>query len=334
VTVLGLVLECAAVAAVVATAAALLSLVATSLSAGRSATRRADVAFVAALAPALVVCVMLTAALSPSVFAALGLPSSDHCSAHLNHPHLCVVHFAGLRPTAALLGAATLALVFLRAGALVRRYARLVRMLHDLEAVALTDDAQMKDPRTASGFPIVELPGAARICHAVGVFRRRMLVSARARELLTPRAWEAVRAHEDAHLTRRDPLSTMLVETALVFVPPFLAAALGNAFRRSVEGACDEVAAHKLGGGIAVAEGLLEAARVLGRSPDALAAPAATEHALEERVRGLLELEVVTRHSSIAYPAAAVFVASLIVTASLGASVVHHTLETLLVFFT
>lgn len=327
---LGLALESAAVAAVLATGTALASLVFLSLFSGRSAALRADVAFVAAIAPALVVIVALVAALSPSLLMTVGLPVGDHCPTHEHHPHLCVIHFAGLRPAAAMLGAATLAFIALRAGIVVARTASMRRTLTTLEAMGTAFD------HAGSTFSIIELPGAPRICHAVGLVRRRILVSARLRAALSSTAWEAVCAHEDAHLRRRDPLASLIVECALCFVPPVLSGALGTAFRRAVESACDNAAVHRLGGGIEVAEGLLEAARLIGRSAAAgspLSAPAATEHALEERVRELLEERISPARGSFAFAAGGALFTALVTGAAFGADGVHHGLETLLVFF-
>lgn len=335
-SVLGLLLESAAVGAVLSAATALVSLVVTSLVSGRSASLRADVAFVAAIAPALVVGVALAATLSSSVLGALGIKVADHCPSHAHHPHLCLEHFGGLRPAAAVIGAAALGFIVVRATLVVARHLRMARTISAMEALGTSTAG----PRSSSSspFPTIELPGAPRVCHAVGITRRRVLVSQRVRHALSARAWDAVYAHEVEHLRRRDPLASLLVELALVLAPPVLAGALGNAFRRSVEGACDAAAAHRLGGGITVAEGLLEAARLIGKSGDTsssdlLSAPAATEHALEERVRSLLDLEVCAPRGPMAFTAGCLFFVALLAGASFGTGTVHHVLETLLVFF-
>lgn len=327
-SVLGVVLESAALAAALSTVTALVSLVVLAMSSRTAPTLRADIAFLAALAPALVVVVALSAALSPSLLTSLGFAVSDHCPSHSHHPHLCVLHFEGLRPSAAVLGAATLAFFAVRLMLVAGRHLRMAQTVRNLEALGTSSGA--------TEFPVVEVPGVARLCHAVGIVRRRILVSERVRGGLSERAWDAVRAHEDEHLRRRDPLAVVLVELGLAIVPPVLSGALGATFRRSVETACDAAAAQRLGGGIEVAEGLLEAARLMGSAPAnaALTAPAATEDALEERVRELLDVRATTSRRSIAFPAAAGLVFGLVLVASFHAPVVHHALETLLFYVT
>jgi Zn-dependent protease with chaperone function len=329
--VLGVILECAAISAVLSAVVAVLALAFISLGTGRSASTRADIAFVAAIAPAVVVVTALFAALAPSAFAAFGVAAADHCPQHLHHPHLCILHFGGLRPAAALLGAASLAAFLVRALLLGARHARTLKNVSLLESLGQTSNTG------AGPFPLVLVPGSARVCHAVGAVQRRVLVSAELIEHLSPRSWSAVCAHEVEHLRRRDPLAGLIVEVALLFVPPFLSAALGSAFRGSAEAACDAAAARALGDdGVAVAEGLLEAARVFGpaapHTPDQALGAAATEVSLEERVRELLDNKPSKAQRHLGFAAAALLTVGLSAIAVSQDAAVHHALETLLFY--
>ncbi len=324
---LGVLLECAAIAAVLSCVAAFVALALSAVGAARGPSVRADVAFVGAVMPALVVIVALAAALAPTLAVALGLTAVDHCPQHLHHPHLCFVHFDGLRPAAAVLGAFALAVFVVRAITLVVRHVRTASNIAKIEALA--------DVAKDGMFPLVKLPGAARVCHAVGPARRRVLVSQELIDALSPQAWQAVRAHEEEHLRRRDPLAMVVVEFALLLVPPFFASALGRSFRRAAEAACDAAAARAVGGGVVVAEGLLEAARVVGNHrAEILGAPAATELSLEARVRDLLEDRPSKARPSFGFATVAVMAVALVAVGIAYDATLHHALETLLFHLT
>lgn len=323
---LGVLLESAALAVVIAGGTAAIALAVTSFFAARSPATRADVAFVAALAPAIIVLVGLATALSPSILTALGDSSADHCPAHVHHPHLCVLHFSGLRPPAALLGAIAVAAFTVRAGAFAVRRRRLAQGIAGLEALGA--------PAPGGAFPLVRLPGDARICHAVGVRRRRVLVSGALADRLSTGAWAALVAHEEEHLRRRDPVALVLVETALLVVPPPLSGALARVFREAAERACDHGAARVVGDGVAVAEGLIEAARILGPRAALPGVAAAAEGALETRVRDLIDLAapVQAPRPAFGFAAALGALALFVAVGALQRDAVHHALETLLFY--
>lgn len=323
---LGVLLECAAIAVLLSFGAAVVSLALVALGATRSPVVKADVAFVAAVMPALIVVVALAAALSPTMLGALGVSAADHCPEHMHHPHLCFVHFGGMRPAAAVLGAFALAVFTVRAVTLIGRHVRTAKSIGDLELLGET--------KTGAAFPLVQLPGAPRVCHAVGAVRRRVLVSAALIERLSSGAWSAVRAHEEEHLRRRDPLAMIVAEAALLFVPPVFASALGRAFRRAAEGACDAAAARALGDPVVVAEGLLEAARIVGTRQSYLGAPGATDLSLEERVRDLLENPTAKARPALGFAAVAALTVALGVLGVSQDETLHHALETLLFHLT
>lgn len=324
--VLGVVLESAAIAAVLSAGSSLVSLALVALFSGRSPGARADAAFVAAILPAAVVSVALIAGLAPSVLATVGADAVDHCPQHLHHPHLCVVHFGGLRPAAAVLGALVLAVFVVRSLGFVARHRRIVSSVDAIERLGEVRGA------TSGGFALVVVPGSARLCHAVGALRRRVLVSSAFLEGMSERAWSAVHAHEVEHLRRRDPLAMIVVEAALLFAPPFLSGALGRAFRRGAEGACDAGAAQVVGDPLAVAESLLEAARVVAAAPcqQESGALAATDISLEDRVRELLDTPTVSTTPARGFVLGAALAVLLAVLGVAEDAAVHHALETLL----
>jgi Zn-dependent protease with chaperone function len=324
-TFLAFLLECSAVVAFVATAVSLLATLASRWLPGAtrrlSSALRADLAFLLGLLPAGVSLAVLAATVAPSVASVLGL-AEDHCLQHGHHLHLCLLHASDPRPALALVGAAGLALFLFRAGALVWRTVTLGSRLSALE--------RLGTPRPGE-FPIISIPGAPHLCHATGLLRRRILLSASLSEALSPEQLRSALAHEAAHLHRRDPLAGMLLSVAGLFVPPFLARFLLDSWRMAAEEACDAEAAHRMGDGGVVAEALLVVARLRHQSMHpAGGAPAFGELALERRVRLLLDGGGRASAPARALVAAALSGSAGLFLALAHASFLHHAVETLL----
>ncbi len=322
---LAFILEWGAVGALVATMVALLAVLAVRssrrLAPRLSSALRADLAFLLGLLPAGVSLAVLVGIAAPSLAGVLGL-AEDHCLQHGHHLHLCVVHASAPRPVLAMVGAVWLAMLLFRAGALLWRTVTLGARLSALEGLGT---------RSPGEFPLITLPGAPHLCHATGLLRRRILLSASLSEALSPQELRSALAHEAAHLHRRDPLAALLLSVAGLWVPPFLARFLLDGWRVASEEACDAVAARRVGDGGLVAEALVKVARLRQRPVREVAgAPAFGELALERRVRLLLE-----GGGSASASARALVVAVLAGTAGLflaldHADFLHHTVETLL----
>jgi Zn-dependent protease with chaperone function len=326
ISLLAFVLECAAVAALVGTAAGLLTLA--SLRAARPvvsslrAAVRADLVLLLGLWPALAVVAMVAAAAAPSVASVLGF-GPDHCLGHEHHLHICFLHSSGPRPALAALGAFALAVWIYRLASLIRGAVRLGSTSRHLERFAWAARAS---------FPVLRVPGST-LCHATGLFRRRILLSAELADRLSSDQLASALAHEEAHLQRRDPLASFLLAVATLFVWPGVAQRLRRLHRQAAEEACDAAAAKVMGDGAVVAGALVEVAalqRELG--PGArFAAPAFGTHALEIRVAALLEDRAVSQSSSSRWGwLALVTTAAFVALAYRQAEWLHHSTETVL----
>lgn len=324
--VLAFVLECAATAALVGTAAALVC--AGTLRALRplslrwAPAHRADVHVVLGVVPALAALATVVSAALPPVAAAVGL-GQDHCLSHAHHLHLCLVHAAGLRPSLAVLGALALAVFAFRLGHLVSRTASVRARVAALVSLGTG--------RVGRAFPVVTVPGRARLCHAAGIFRRRVLVSEALASALAPRSLDAALAHEEAHLTRRDPLVGLLLSVSGLFAPPPFVTHVVDGYRRAAEEACDAEAARVVGDGAQVAEALVQVAALQRGPPHTLAGAAAFgQVALERRVRLLLEGPGAPGGPGRALPLAGAAGVLAVVLALSHAAALHHAVETLL----
>jgi Zn-dependent protease with chaperone function len=322
---LAFVLDCAAIAAWIATLSWLLMLLGLllvrPLARWAPPSVRADAAFLGGFLPAVLALAGMLSAAVPPLASALGW-AADHCDGHTHHWHLCLIHPAAMRPAMATLGAFMMAAVLLRASVLVQRLLETQRSASALERLG-----QRKDGR----FPIIELPGAPRLCHAAGFVRRRILVSSALVQRLDGTQLHCALAHERAHLQRWDGLANLLMSMASVLLPPFAMSVFQRAYRRAAEEDCDDRAAREVGSGTTVAQALLSVA-ALQRHPwqreDAFGVWG--EHPLETRVRRLLVPTRRTGGRAYAVPLGASLTVGIFACALAHATFFHHAVETAL----
>lgn len=325
---LAFLLECAATAAFIGTALSLLTWPLLAALRGSTLRRipavRADLAFVLGTLPAVGALVVVSAAAAPSLGAALGL-WNDHCSSHGHHFHLCILHSAGLRPVLAAAGAFSLAIFLFRAGWLARRVVEMRERLAALEELGTWRPGP---------FPIIAVPGAPQLCHAVGHVHRRILVSESLTAALSAPELRGALAHEEAHLRRRDPLAGLLLAVAGLFTAPFFSRAFLSAWQTAAEEACDTDAACAVGDGSLVASALVRVATLQRQAAHTLeAVPAFGAIALERRVRLLLDGEARVASSARALLAVGSVGAVGLLLALQHAPFLHHAVETVLHHF-
>ena len=257
---------------------------------------------------------LAAALLVPTALDVLGV-HPDHCHAHDHGLHLCGVH-GDVHAPLLLLGALLLPLVTTRGLLVVRRLRSASLDVRALEALGARHGA------------LVDVPGDAPLCHATGVLRPRVLLSAGVRARLGGAAVEAAVAHEHAHLRRRDPAALAFLHLASIFGLP--GSRLGSAFRAAADEAADAEAAAEVGG-VAVAEALVRMARFMSERPcpapsSALALGA---HPLEQRVVLLLAGPSAPGKPLGLLMAGVTAVAS-ITLGTIGAEPIHHLIEDLL----
>jgi Zn-dependent protease with chaperone function len=325
---LAFLLECAATAALVGTATSLLLWPALPFLRGRALQRvpalRADLAFMLGLLPALTSLALVGAAVAPPLAAALGL-AEDHCLGHGHHIHLCFLHATQVRPVLAVLGASSLAVFLHRALGFILRGVRMRARLSALESLGASRPGR---------FPLTAVPGAPQLCHAVGILRRRILLSASMEEELTPAELRAALAHEEAHLSRRDPLVGLLLGVAGLLAAPGLSRAWFATWQAASEEACDAQAVLAVEDGGLVASALVRVAALQRKASEVAGTAAAFGAlALERRVRLLLEREPRGVSSGYALGLAGAMVFALGLLALGHASFLHHAVETALHHF-
>jgi Zn-dependent protease with chaperone function len=329
---LGFVLECVAAAALVGTATSI-AMFAAAVPLARGGRLvppglRADLLLLAGIVPALAGLTVMSAAAAPSIGSFLGL-APDHCPGHADHFHICFVHSPELRPALAVVGAFALVVWLCRAGGLLRASLRSASQARSLEKLGKRRDG---------AFPIYVLPGA-KLCHATGLWRRRIMLSEDVASALDGRELESALSHEESHLRRRDPLSSLLLSVAGLFVPASIARRMRHWHREAAEQACDAAAAAKMGGGMIVASALLKVAALQKGLRGAAGAQgwasAFGDHALENRVRALLAIDRFTPTESRWRSLLAIAVASFLVLGLAEAEALHHGIEHLLgdIFF-
>jgi Zn-dependent protease with chaperone function len=277
----------------------------------RSPSIQADTAWVLGILPPLAALILVVCTAAPSVPALAGL-DGDHCFDHGGHGHFCPTH-APVPPVAlTLLAALFTGWTLLRGARLAAgewRGARRVSVL-----------SRFGRSRRAHGVEEVWIPGAPRLCHAIGWWRPRVLVSDSFRELVGEGELRAAIAHEHAHHRRRDPLAILILRAAGVFQPRRFARAAERDFRDAAEMAADAAAAHDVGDGLLVANALVEITRV------SIAAPglAMGRDAVERRVHALLDRPGGEIGRALALPAAGVTLLLLMLAPNAGVGETHH----------
>jgi Zn-dependent protease with chaperone function len=121
----------------------------------------------------------------------------------------------------------------------------------------------------------------------VGWWRPSLVVDRRLWMALSSGEREAMLAHEQAHLDRRDPMMLFVLRVLTVIAPVPARRALVRAWLDRAEARADELAVQAVGDPLLVAEALLRCARLGARAPDL--AIAWTSGQLERRVHAILK---------------------------------------------
>lgn len=153
------------------------------------------------------------------------------------------------------------------------------------------------DAANRTDWPVYTVPGGQAACFTVGVLRPAIYVSASLRARVSPRDYEAMLAHESAHLRRRDGLTGALLSAFFTLFPVPGSRVLRADWERAAERACDAAAALSLGSPCDVAAALIQVARLVRHPlvgmPEGIAFTRASGEDVEGRVRSLLALSLV-----------------------------------------
>lgn len=175
---------------------------------------------------------------------------------------------------------------------------------------------------------VVDLAEPIAVLH--GWMRPTLVVDRRLWHALSEAEREAVVAHEQGHLRRRDPFVLMWIRTLLVLAPQRHAHRLARVWLQHAELRADAEAARIVGDSAVVAQALVQCAR-LGVSPSPALAVSWTGGALDDRIRALVERPITSR---VARPDLGaldlLFLAVLAVLGVLATPWVHHHVEHLL----
>lgn len=222
----------------------------------------------------------------------------DHCETAAHHPHLCWLHTAGGLGHGPSHDMAALAVFGLMAGIAcwqLFRWGQDHGRLNLLRSIAspareLALRKRLAEAELAWQGPVAVVACDQPLCFVAGAIRPRLFLSTAVLDALSKEHLEAVLAHEQAHLARRDNLWRLAGRAAALFqLPPFGHLALRR-WHQAAEEACDEAAAQHVGSRLTVAEALVRFQRLRQVEDRAQALGMAFGHdgALKRRVQRLL----------------------------------------------
>lgn len=293
---------------------------------------RARVRFIALLAPVLVGVFGVIVALVPSVMHVAGL-ANDHClnPAGHTHTHVCFVHGAvEASPVLATLVVVFALVVLGRLAFVVGRWRRSDRLF---ESMLATSSMRRLNAEREYLFTS-DMP----VCVTIGLVKPTVYISSAAVEALGDHCAAAALQHERGHIARHDTRARFVAAVADTFHIPGLARSILHHWQHDAELVCDQFAARRAASGTLVAEALVRFQRATLRSRAAPlcsgACLCARGAALNERVSSLLAWDAsksdgASDGGSLTYFAGFVL---LIVVGGVGASRLHHAIESLVGF--
>lgn len=277
--------------------------------------QRARRAWLVATAPMMLPSLLVLVCALPGLVGAL-LGVGDHCAAHGDHPHFCLIHATvAMSPVAGAMLALFAALVLrtARSGvAGLRSGLRETRWLVRRRIRAL-----------APGVHLIDSPEPIALTH--GIVFPEIWISQALYAALDEEERAIVLAHERAHARRRDSARLLFAGIAATLHRAALREPLLRALRLATEQACDASAARRVGDPLRVASTLLRVERLMrGTRPPALhGAAALVDTSLPARIEALLATPQPPPRAPRRWPAGWL----LLVAALLLASPLHHLAE-------
>jgi beta-lactamase regulating signal transducer with metallopeptidase domain len=214
---------------------------------------RSNVLLVWLLAPVLIGGMLSLLSFMPSLISMFGFVA-DHCNVHDGHLHLCLIHpplpidstiFQFFLVT--LIG---ISVVFI--GIPVFDVLRAHKFQRTLMMASLPHDTH----------PVHVVDWDMPLALSAGVRCMKIFISSQLVQALSPKQLEIVIAHEQAHLSRRDPLRHFVAHAFSFAHIPCLRKVLLMDFDLATEQACDELAAAQTDGRLHVADTILAVERM------------------------------------------------------------------------
>lgn len=208
------------------------------------------------IAPALIGAMLSLLSFMPSIISLFAFVP-DHCSIHDGHLHLCLIH-PPLPVESSILQLLLAALVGISAFFIGTPLVDLLRAHKFHRSLMMASRHHETDPVRVVDW---DMPLAL----SVGFRRMRVFISSQLMQTLSPQQLNVVIAHEQAHVSRRDPLRHFIAHAFSFVHIPWLRKALLNDFELATEQACDEVAARKVGDRLQVADTIISVERMFSR---------------------------------------------------------------------
>lgn len=215
-----------------------------------TASQQANYLFILASAPALFGIILIFIAFFPSLLTLLGL-MHDHCQTHGGyHLHLCLSHTPVLSTNnyvnfISLVISVFLAYRLLKVGISLFKIHALIKILHLGQPHYTADKVCLVQSNKPFAF-------------VAGLLKPVIYISDQLKQNLRDSQFQALLAHERAHLYRKDHWRIFLANHCSLFLWPSLRNHLLDRLELSSEYSCDSIAAATINNPIEVAETLLQ----------------------------------------------------------------------------
>ncbi|MDX8388328.1 MAG: M56 family metallopeptidase [Ghiorsea sp.] len=240
---------------------------------------RSNVLLTWLIAPALIGVVLTTFTFLPSLLSLLGF-SSDHCTIHDGHLHLCLFHppLPMDNITIQVCLVVLLGIVPISIGKHIFKLLQTYKVQRSLMIAS--------KPYVVQGVYVVDWDMPLAL--SIGIRHMKIFISSQLIQALSPKQLEIVLAHEQAHLNRKDSLRHFIAHTVSFFHFPWLRSNMLMDFDLATEQACDEAAVKKAGNRLNVADTILIVERLFSANRPPFMAMSISGSNIPSRVEALL----------------------------------------------
>lgn len=284
---------------------------------------RSNILLIWLIAPTLIGLALTTLTFIPSLLSIVGF-SPDHCSVHDGHLHLCLFH-PPLPVDSSILQLLLTALAGIAAAFIAIHLSKILHAYKFQRTLMMASR-----PHTIHDINVVDWDMPLAL--STGIHHMRVFISSQLIQSLSPKQLQVVIAHEQNHLSRRDPIRHLIAHIFSFTHIPWLRKNMLIDFDLATEQTCDEAAAEKVGDRLYVADTILAVERIFTVRSFPYMAKSISGSNITARVESLLARH--SAHASLPKGYVVFLAASLLLVMVASIHDFHHFTESILQLIT